>query len=106
MALAHRVAWKEANGQTPEGMQVLHTCDNPPCCNVEHLFLGTNAENASDMVAKGRGNIGEKHGMVKLTRGQVEKIRSDIRVQRVIADDYGVSRSNVSLIKRGKRWRQ
>jgi len=53
--LAHRVAWILANGPIPEGMYVCHTCDNPPCCNVAHLFLGDAVANGQDMAAKGRG---------------------------------------------------
>jgi hypothetical protein len=50
----HRVAWEEANGPVPPGMLVLRRCDNPPCFNVDHLFLGTNDENMADRQAKGR----------------------------------------------------
>lgn len=52
--LAHRAAWELANGPIPDGMNVLHECDNPPCCDVKHLFLGTIADNNADMRAKGR----------------------------------------------------
>lgn len=50
----HRVAWIARNGPIPSGMQVLHTCDNPPCWAEDHLFLGTNADNVADKMAKGR----------------------------------------------------
>lgn len=50
----HRVAWELAYGPIPSGMAVLHRCDNPPCCNAEHLFLGTQGDNVRDMVAKNR----------------------------------------------------
>lgn len=52
--VTHRVAWELENGPIPEGLWVLHRCDNPPCCNVQHLFLGDSATNVADMVAKGR----------------------------------------------------
>ena len=51
---AHRVGWELAHGPIPNGLSVLHSCDNPPCVRASHLFLGTAAENNADMVAKGR----------------------------------------------------
>ena len=50
----HRIAWELTNGPIPNGLCVLHRCDNPPCLNIEHLFLGTQAETVADMSAKGR----------------------------------------------------
>lgn len=51
---AHRLAWTMANGPIPDGLHVLHSCDNPACCKLEHLRLGTAAENAADKMARGR----------------------------------------------------
>lgn len=51
---AHRVVWELINGPIPDELGCLHTCDNPLCCNPKHLFLGTQADNVADMVAKGR----------------------------------------------------
>lgn len=60
MVLTHRLAWELANGSIPEGMNVLHRCDNPPCCDPEHLFLGTQKDNVADMIAKGRKVHGQR----------------------------------------------
>lgn len=52
--LTHRLMWEFEKGPIPEGMQVLHKCDNPSCANVDHLFLGTNQDNVDDKMMKGR----------------------------------------------------
>jgi hypothetical protein len=58
---ANRYAWMAVHGRIPDGLWVLHHCDNPPCCNPAHLFLGTAQDNVDDMVAKGRHRWGIHH---------------------------------------------
>lgn len=60
---SHRVSWAMHNGEIPQGMCVLHKCDNPPCCNPFHLYLGTNADNNADKVARNRQAKGDNVGM-------------------------------------------
>lgn len=60
--LAHRIAWELTHGPIPDGLCVLHHCDNPPCCNPAHLFLGARAVNNADMRQKGRQAQGDGHG--------------------------------------------
>jgi hypothetical protein len=55
--LAHHVAWALTYGPIASGLHVLHHCDNPPCCRLDHLWVGTNADNRADMIAKGRGKV-------------------------------------------------
>jgi hypothetical protein len=76
---AHRVAWELAHGPIPDGMGVLHRCDNPPCVADEHLFLGTNQDNTADRDAKGRQARGDANGArlypERLSRGEAHSAR-------------------------------
>ena len=105
---AHRISWRLTNGPIPKGMCVLHRCDNPSCVNPAHLFLGTNTENMRDRDRKGRQARGKDHGMAKLTPqdvGEIRKMLAQGVVQRVIAEKYGIARSEISHIKTGAKWR-
>lgn len=62
---AHVVSWEMENGPVPDGLNVLHRCDNPPCYQVDHLFVGTQAENVADMIAKGRHHNQQKSACPK-----------------------------------------
>ena len=105
--MAHRVAWILKNGEIPEGLCVCHKCDNPPCVNPDHLFLGTNQENIADRHAKGRSNAprGEQHGMSVLNDHQVKQIQSDPRPSRQVGKTYGISKTHVLRIKKGESWK-
>lgn len=67
--LVHRVAWTLIFGPIPKGKQVLHKCDNPPCFNPTHLFLGTQKENIADMMAKGHGSAAARRSLERCLRG-------------------------------------
>jgi hypothetical protein len=86
-------------------MHVLHRCDNPPCINPDHLFLGTHRDNMKDRDKKKRAVKGERHASAKLTAQQVRAIRLDQREQEVIAAEYGISQTSVSAVKRRRLWR-
>ncbi len=105
----HRLVYMLCVGPIPDEMCVLHRCDNPPCLRPDHLFLGTNADNIADKVAKGRHRSprGEKHGMHRLTAEGVMDIRR--RAARgesfiSIGRDLGFSDSHISAVVKGKVW--
>ena len=102
---AHRAAWIIHNGHVPYGLCICHTCDNPACVNPKHLFAGTIEANQADKAAKGRGLSGERQPHSKLVEADVLAIRNDTRSQQKIAEQYGVSQSQISNIKLGRDWK-
>lgn len=102
---AHRLAWEFSFGPIPKGMHVLHKCDVRNCVRFDHLFLGTNADNVADMIAKRRHSHGARHTSAKLTEAQARKILTAQGTQAAIAERYGVTRQTVSDIRRGKHWK-
>lgn len=91
---AHRVAWEFYRGPIPQGLHVLHHCDNPICINPEHLFVGTLQDNATDMVNKGR-HAGQKrthcprgHALVHPNLVKIPKGRSCRKCHNLVALRY------------------
>jgi hypothetical protein len=84
---------------------VMHQCDTPSCINPSHLLVGTVADNNSDKINKGRHSKGEELSISKLTEEDVKNIFSDDRSSRVIANDYGIEKTQVLRIKNGRSWR-
>lgn len=122
---SNRLAYFIQHGIDPLELPVLHSCDNPPCCNGKHLRADTYQSNTRESVTKGRANTargerhgsrtqpesrtrGERSGNAKLTADTVLEIRrlyaNGGKSQQVIADMFNISRENVGLIVRNKRW--
>jgi hypothetical protein len=103
--LAHRAAWEVAKGAIPQGMHVLHKCDNPSCVNPAHLELGTAADNMRSKVARGRQPRGGLVHNAKLALDEVRAILADSRSNSAIGRAYGVSTATVGEIKRREIWK-
>lgn len=109
----HRYVWTQAHGPIPPGMFVCHKCDNPPCVNLEHLFLGTRQDNIDDCVAKGRatggGARGERNGKPRtLSVEQVYECRllwSTGVSGRELAERYGLSVPTISEVVNKRTYR-
>jgi hypothetical protein len=105
---AHRASWVIHFGDIPEGMYVCHRCDNPPCVNPAHLFLGSPLDNQTDRIAKGRGAAGEQNPAHKLCRSQVNEIRELHRMGlrgNKLAERYSVSTDTISSIVNYHTWK-
>lgn len=101
---SHRFSYELAKGPIPAGLLVLHSCDNPACCNPDHLFLGTVQDNVNDKVSKGRQLRGEQQKNAKLTTEQVLAIRRDKRTEKELGALYGVDDTLIGKIRRRQAW--
>lgn len=110
IAKAHHASWALHRGTRSRDSWVLHRCDNPCCVNPDHLFLGNHAINMRQMVRRGRNHFFVRKGSysgAKITIGQVIEIRCRAtkgELQKVIALDFGLSKSSVSQIVNRKTW--
>lgn len=105
---AHRAVWEKANGPIPAGLDVCHTCDNRPCVNLAHLFLGTREQNVADMIAKGRNPYGERNGQAKLTDDLVRSIRAqaaDGVSHAELARRFGVDQGTITPVVARRTWK-
>ena len=106
---AHRTMWQICFGNIPDGMFICHSCDNPPCVNPYHLFIGTPAENSRDRDSKRRLPVGEDHHNSKLSVGNVLEIRelyvTGNYTQVKLGEMFSVSRVNIFDIVHRNIWR-
>jgi hypothetical protein len=107
--LVHRLAWELAHGPIPAGLHVLHRCDNPPCVRLDHLSLGTQADNMRDTVTRGRHVQGDRVGTAKLTEANVLEIRRRYAAggvtQKSLAAEFGVKPPAIQAIINRRKWR-
>ena len=106
---AHRESWVLHNGEIPDGMHVLHKCDNPSCVNPDHLWLGTHQDNMADRNSKGRTSrmLGDKNPATKLNEVRVKIIRSahPMVSGRELARRFNVTPALIYAIKSRKIWK-
>jgi len=103
---AHRLAYVLShNTEISSDIVIRHRCDNPSCCNPNHLLPGTHLDNVRDRQSRGRQAKGDRCHFTKLTPADVLSIRSDTRSQRTIAKQYGVTKTAIAYIKQGRSWK-
>lgn len=101
---AHRVAFEWANGPVPEGSDLAHSCDNPPCVNPAHLSAETHAENLRQSSERHRMHFGTRHPRARFTDDDIRRIRSGAETRAQLAAEFGVSEQTIGKIARRERW--
>ncbi len=102
--LAHRASYREFVGEIPDGMCVLHRCDNPPCINPDHLFLGTHMDNTKDKIKKGRQKCGF-HNSANTKEKDVLFIRRSNENAAVLAERFNLTSDSIGNIRNYKTWK-
>ena len=105
---AHRVSWQFHNGPIPDGLHVLHHCDNPPCVNPGHLWLGTDADNVRDKVKKNRHCYGSLHYKAKIDESDVlviRELRSASTSVKALSWFFEISEQTIYQVSQRRTWR-
>lgn len=105
---AHRFSYELHFGPITEGFIICHRCDNPPCCNPAHLYLGTDADNATDRKDRLGYPLGCKNSNAKLTESTVGEIKAALRSGMSgyrLAKQFGVSERAINFIRHGRTWK-
>jgi len=112
MATTHKTAFLHFKGEIAPGLQIMHSCDVPCCCNPDHLRLGTHQDNVDDKMRKGRHVAGRtnklrgaQNGNSRLTQEQAEHIKRREMKASDYAEKYAVSKQTVYSIQAGRTWR-
>lgn len=101
---AHQYVWIQLKGPVPSDMVVMHSCDNPLCCNIEHLSLGTQADNVGDRHRKGRTASGENAALSKLNWEIVKEVLSSKESDESLATKFGVGKAAIGKIRLRETW--
>lgn len=104
-ASVHRLAYSLFVAPVRFGEVVMHTCDNPACCNPRHLVIGSAADNIADAASKERIRQGKTHPRAKLDHGKVTLVRGSATAHRQLAQQFGVGESAIRQVRANRTWK-